>query len=368
MEKNKELATRFIHAFNTNDWDAVREVVAQNFVLHHPMGGTIQLGPEGMIEVWSHFKAALPDSWHPIPIMITEGAYLSVLLPTYGNFTGEPHQGIPPTGKWLEYGMVNIVRFEQDKLVEAWFGMDPFVELQQMGAAPTFPPRRLKSSEKANIELFQKTINKAGLEYDKITAFDDVVVAIRPPQYGKDAKIRKTEIYRAIDGDLSLIYSHEFETSPSYSGDPSADTELSRTVVKRFFEEVLKGHNLTVLNEIASSEILIHPTAMPCEASYYGFNGISSWLNESWKTFPDLTVTDYFMVANTDIVSVYWTAMGTSRGNFMIFPPINETIEYTSVSMYRLEGDKIAEIWETRNTFAILKKVNPEMSGDNHSH
>jgi len=368
MEKNKELATRFIHAFNDNDWDAVREVVAPNFVLHHPMGGTAQLGPEGIIKEWSHFKAALPDSWHPIPVMITEGDYLSVLLPTYGNFTGEPHQGIKPTGKWLEYGMVNIVRFEHDKLVEAWFGMDPVVEMQQMGAAPSLPPRRLNKTEKANVELFLKSVNKTSPEYDNVTAFDDIVVAMRPPQYEKDGKIRNLEIYRVEGGVMSLVYSHEFPTIPSYAGDMSADTELSRTVVTRFFEDILKGHKLDVLAEITSSEILIHPTAMPCEASYYRINGISNWLGESWKSFPDLTVSEYFMVANGDIVSVYWTAKGTSQGNFLMLPPTNETIEYTGVSMYRIEGDKIAEIWETRNTFAIMRQLNPELGGDNHHH
>ena len=112
MKTNNAAATRFIEAFNTDDWDSVSQVVAPTFVLHHPMGGTNELGPEGMVAVWSHFKAALPDSWHPIPVMITEGDYLANLLPTYGHFTGDPHQGIPPTGKWLEYGMVNIVRLE----------------------------------------------------------------------------------------------------------------------------------------------------------------------------------------------------------------------------------------------------------------
>ena len=73
IETSKVTATRFIEAFNTDDWDIVREVVAPNFVLTHPASGTVQLGPEGMIAVWSHFKAALPDSWHPIPVMITEG-------------------------------------------------------------------------------------------------------------------------------------------------------------------------------------------------------------------------------------------------------------------------------------------------------
>ncbi|UCG42557.1 MAG: nuclear transport factor 2 family protein, partial [candidate division WOR-3 bacterium] len=66
-ETNKAAATRFIHAFNTDGWDIVREVVAPDFTLTHPVPGRVQLGPEGMIRVWSHFKAALPDSWHPIP-------------------------------------------------------------------------------------------------------------------------------------------------------------------------------------------------------------------------------------------------------------------------------------------------------------
>ena len=111
IEKKKEIATRFIHAFNTDDWDTVRKVVAPNYVFHHPIGGTVQAGPEGMVGVWADFKASLPDSWHPIPIMIAERDFIAVLLPTYGHFTGEPYHGSLPTGRWLEYGMVNIVRF-----------------------------------------------------------------------------------------------------------------------------------------------------------------------------------------------------------------------------------------------------------------
>ena len=98
-DANKAVATRFIEVFNTDAWDLLPELVAPDFVLHHPMGGTMQLGPEGMAKVWSHFKAALPDSFHPIPVLITDGDYLANLLPTYGTFDGQPHQGIPPTGR-----------------------------------------------------------------------------------------------------------------------------------------------------------------------------------------------------------------------------------------------------------------------------
>jgi predicted ester cyclase len=365
IEKNKEVATRFIHAFNTDDWDTVREVVALDYVFHHPIGGTVKAGPEGMVGVWADFKASLPDSWHPIPIMIAEGDYLAVLLPTYGHFTGKPYHGSPPTGEWLEYGMVNIVRFEDGKIAENWFGMDPVVEQQQMGAIPPFPSRQLNSVEKENLELFQKTINKRE-EFDNLTAFDDVVAALGPPQDKVEASTRKIEIFKNIDGSFKLNYSNEFITNPPYNGNPNADKEQSRFLVEQFIRDVLIGHNLDVLSQIASSNILIHPTAMPCEASYYGIEGVGIWLNSQWKSFPDLKIIDYFTVAKGDIVAVHWTAIGTSKDNFLMLPPSGKEVKYTGSSMYRIENGKIAEIWETRNTLAIMKQINPEIGGNHH--
>ena len=47
QQANKTAAMRFIHGFNDDDWDTVREVVAPGFVFHHPLGGTVEAGPEG---------------------------------------------------------------------------------------------------------------------------------------------------------------------------------------------------------------------------------------------------------------------------------------------------------------------------------
>jgi predicted ester cyclase len=246
--------------------------------------------------------------------------------------------------------------------------MDPVAEMQQMGAAPSPPPRQLDELEKANTELFQATINRAGLLYDNLTAFGDVVVALGPPQYAKDTNRRQVDIYRASSGSLKLIRSHESITDPPYAGDPSVDTELSRVVVKRFFEEVLTGHDLEALAEIASPDILIHPTAMPCEAAYYGLRGAGAWFGEQWNAFPDLTLIDHFAIAQGDIVAARWTARGTSKGAFLMLPPTGEMVEYTGVSMYRIEGGKIAEIWETRNTLGIMLQLNPELGAGHHKH
>lgn len=129
---------------------------------------------------------------------------------------------------------------------------------------------------------------------------------------------------------------------------------------------MLINHNLDALIEIASLDILIHATAMPCEASYYSINGMGNWLNEQWQAFPDLTITNSFSVAQGDIVVVHWTARGTSHGTFLMLPPTGKTVEYTSVSMYRIEDGKIAEIWEARNTMGIMRQLNPDIGSSHH--
>jgi predicted ester cyclase len=313
MERsNKATATRFIEAFNHNDWDAVREVVAGGFVFHHPIGGTVEAGPEGMVATWAGFKHLSPDSWHPIPILIAEGDYVAVLLPTYGHFTGRSDQAPPPTGGRLDYGMVNMVRFEEGKLAEMWFGMDPLVELQQMGVAPAFPPSPTTPIEEVNL----------------------------PALVGP--------------------------TDPPYGGDPSVDTELTRAVVDRWFDEVLSGHDLAALAEVVSPRILVHPTAMPCEPGYYAKTGIEQWLEEQWCAFPDLAVTHDFSVASGDIVAARWHARGTSQGDFLSVAPTGRSLDYTGLSMYRIEAGRIAEIWETRNSLGILRQLGARIAGGHH--
>ncbi len=311
---NRATAVRFIEAFNHDDWDVVREVVADGFVFHHPIGGTVQAGPEGMVATWAGFKRLSPDSWHPIPILIAEGDHAAVLLPTYGHFTGHADQAPPPTGGRLDYGMVNIVRFKAGRLAEMWFGMDPLVELQQMGVAPALPAR--------------------------------------PRDPG--------------DGHPSLADRDEITIDPPYGGDPSVDTAASRAVVDRWFEEVLQGHRVDALAGIVSPDVVVHPTAMPDEVGYRTIAGLAEWLGEQWRAFPDLTIVDRFTVASGDIVAARWQARGTSRGPFMGMAPTGHSLDYSGVTMYRIEDGRIAEIWETRNTLAILHQLDPRIGSGHH--
>jgi len=365
---NKAAATRFIHGFNDDDWDAVREVVGPGFVFHHPLGGTVEAGPEGMVSTWAGFKQLSPDSWHPIPVMIADGDYVAVLLPTYGTFTGQGEHAPPPTNGRLDYGMVNVVRLEGGKLVEMWFGMDSLVEMQQMGVAPPAEPRQLDPESADTLERFKQTTEAEADDWDTLTAFGDAVVAIGPPQASKESSTRRIDVHEVNDGRTVAAYHHEMTTNPPHDGGSTADSDATRGLVERWVAEILNDHNDSNVASLVSDHVLIHPTAMPCEASHYGTTGIHEWLTMQWAAFADLTIIEHSTVAQGDIAAMHWTARGTSTGPFMGLPPTCELVEFTGVTMYRVEDDRIAEIWDTRNTLGILHQLNPELGAGGHHH
>jgi predicted ester cyclase len=51
-----------------------------------------------------------------------------------------------------------------------------------------------------------------------------------------------------------------------------------------------------------------------------------------------------------------------------MLPPSGNAVEYTGASMYRIEQGQITEIWETRNTLAIMRQLNPDMIKGDHNH
>lgn len=361
-------AVRFIHGFNDNDWDTVREVVADGFVFHHPVGGTVRAGPAGMVSTWSGFKTLSPDSWHPIPVMIADGDHVAVLLPTYGTFTGRGEHAPPPTGGRLDYGMVNIVRFENSQLAEMWFGMDSLVEMQQMGVAPPSPSVELSVAAEANLGAFRNHVDADDAHIETIAAFDDAVVVMGPPQADRTTSTRHLDVYRADGGTVTPIHHHEMVTDPPYGGDPAIDSVASRELVEHWIAEVLTSHDLSAVGAIVRSHVLVHPTAMPCEATYYGPTGVTQWLHEQWNAFDDLTIVDHFTIARHDIVAARWTARGTSTGNYLGQAATGHPVEFTGVSMYRIENSQIAEIWDTRDTLGILHQLNPDLGAGGHHH
>jgi steroid delta-isomerase-like uncharacterized protein len=132
-EANKELVRRYQEAHNTNNLDALNDIVAEDLVAHSLMPGVPQ-GLEGGKMVHQIALAAFPDFHATIEDLIAEGDRVAARMTFSGTHTGGPFMGIPPSGRRFSFGATAIFRIAGGKIVEHWGEEDSLGWLQQLGA------------------------------------------------------------------------------------------------------------------------------------------------------------------------------------------------------------------------------------------
>jgi steroid delta-isomerase-like uncharacterized protein len=135
-EQNKALFRQFVDdVFNQGNTSVIDELVAPDFVEHEELPPGIPPGREGFKQMLMMFRSAFPDFKATIDDMVAEGDKVVVRMTWTGIHKGE-FMGMPPTGKRVSMGVIDIVRFDGDKFVEHWGLMDSSSMMQQLGAVP----------------------------------------------------------------------------------------------------------------------------------------------------------------------------------------------------------------------------------------
>ena len=135
-EQNKALFRRVIEeVFNRGNISLLDELFAPDFVEHEELPPGIPAGSEGVKQLSTMFRSAFPDFKATIDDIIAEGDKVVVRGTWSGTHKGE-FMGIPPTGKSVSFGVIDIVRIAGGKFVEYWGQMDSMGMMQQLGVIP----------------------------------------------------------------------------------------------------------------------------------------------------------------------------------------------------------------------------------------
>jgi len=135
-DENKALFSRFREGFwNRGNVNLVDEVMAPEFVSHAGDAPGVPLDREGLKRRGTMMHGAFPDMKVTAEDLIAEGDRVVVRSSWSGTHTGEL-MGIPPTGKVVSVGVIDIVRIAGGKIVEHWGEMDMMGMMQQLGIIP----------------------------------------------------------------------------------------------------------------------------------------------------------------------------------------------------------------------------------------
>ena len=136
-DRNKALLRRFYEElWSQGDLETIPELVAENFVDHHPLPGAPP-GREGLAALVTTWRTAFPDMREMVEDLIAEGDKVVGRFTMRGTHSGQ-FMGVPPTGQRVTMSGIDIVRIAGGKIAQFWYGEHLLELMQQLGAVPGF--------------------------------------------------------------------------------------------------------------------------------------------------------------------------------------------------------------------------------------
>jgi predicted ester cyclase len=75
------------------------------------------------------------------------------------------------------------------------------------------------------------------------------------------------------------------------------------------------------------------------------------------RGFPDVVSTIEDLIAEGDKVVARWRSRATHRGEHMGTPPSGKEVEFTGISIYRIEEGKIAQSWNIEDQLGLMRQI-----------
>lgn len=131
-------------------------------------------------------------------------------------------------------------------------------------------------------------------------------------------------------------------------------SDANKAALRRFFEEVVSGNNLDLVDELVTPDFVWHG---PGGKEVRGAAGLKQLVGTYLSAFPGMQLSVEDQVAESDKVVTRFTARGTHTGELEGVAPSGKSVTIAALSVCRLEGGKYAEVWEVFDELALLQQI-----------
>ena len=127
----------------------------------------------------------------------------------------------------------------------------------------------------------------------------------------------------------------------------------NKAMVRHNYEQLNKS-NLAVLDENFTTDSVWHA---PGGREIRGLEGLKQIIAGLLRAFPDLHLTIDDMVAEGDkvVARVRWTS--THQGEYRGIAPTGNQVTFTAITIYRIVGGKVVEIWEEGDMLGLMQQL-----------
>ncbi len=148
---------------------------------------------------------------------------------------------------------------------------------------------------------------------------------------------------------LLLLASSLAWSAPLMAHDAEA---TNKAVARSFFEDVLDTGKLEDYAKSHAPDFVAH-----AEGRLASLEEDMNAAREQRKAMPDMRVKVNQVVAEGDLVSVYWTASGTNTAAGWGIPATGKSVKVSGMTLFRFERGLIQEEWSVFDQYSIMKQL-----------
>jgi steroid delta-isomerase-like uncharacterized protein len=135
-------------------------------------------------------------------------------------------------------------------------------------------------------------------------------------------------------------------------------TEENKTVVRRWFEDVLSQGNVqlvdTICMQCTPSFVVIQGVANPPPQ---GLEGVKELVAGFRTAFPDMKFIIEDQIAEGNQVATRLTVRGTHLGEFMGIPASGKPVSVSAVSIWRVAEGKLVNEWVNWDSLGMMQQI-----------
>ena len=128
--------------------------------------------------------------------------------------------------------------------------------------------------------------------------------------------------------------------------------EQNKALAKRAFEELLSGGRFELAEQLYAKDFVNHGihrniSLAEDQAALKGWH----------EAFPDVVIAPEKLIAEGDLVVVYWIARGTNTGTGNGLPATGKKVEQAGITIWRMVNDKIKEEWSAFDQLSLMQQL-----------
>ena len=128
--------------------------------------------------------------------------------------------------------------------------------------------------------------------------------------------------------------------------------EQNKAVARRAFEEILSGGRFELAAQLYAKDFInhgIHRNASLEEDQA----ALKGW----HQAFSDITIVPEKLIAEDDLVTIYWIARGTNTGTGNGLPATGKKAELAGITIWRIVDGKIKEEWSAFDQLSMMQQL-----------